>query len=97
VTRTAARLPAGGFTALQTSSHLEYDFNPRASLLGFVQYTNEERRADFNIRFHWIPVIGDDVYVVWNSGYRTNPAASSSLTRQLNGAFVVKIVHRLTP
>ena len=97
VTRTAARLPAGGFTALQTSSHLEYDFNPRSSLLGFVQYTNAERRVDFNIRFHWIPVIGDDVFVVWNSGYNTIPAVSSSLTRQLNGAFVVKIVHRLTP
>ena len=94
VTRTAARLPSGGFTALQTSSHLEYDFNPRSSLLGFVQYTNEDRRVDFNIRFHWIPVIGDDVFVVWNSGYSTNLA--SSLTRQLNGAFVVKIVHRLT-
>jgi hypothetical protein len=94
LTRTAARLPSGGFTALQTSSHLEYDFNPRSSLLGFVQYTNEDRRVDFNIRFHWIPVIGDDVFVVWNSGYGTNLA--SSLTRQLNGAFVVKIVHRLT-
>jgi len=102
-TRTAARLPAGGFTALQTSSHLEYDFNPRSSLLGFVQYTNEDQRVDFNIRFHWIPVIGDDVFIVWNSGYSTNPAAryrfpsTSSLTRQLNGAFVVKVVHRLAP
>ncbi|HYU10431.1 MAG TPA: DUF5916 domain-containing protein [Gemmatimonadales bacterium] len=103
LTRTAARLPAGGFTALQASSHLEYDFNPRSSLLGFVQYTNEDQRVDFNIRFHWIPVIGDDVFVVWNSGYSTNPAsryrfpAMSSLTRQLNGAFVVKVVHRLAP
>ncbi|PYP37808.1 MAG: hypothetical protein DMD48_10800, partial [Gemmatimonadetes bacterium] len=90
LTRTAARLPARGFTALQTSSRLEYDFNPRTSLLGFVQYTNEDQRVDFNIRFHWIPVIGDDVFIVWNSGYSTNPAtryrfpATSSLTRQLN-------------
>jgi len=103
LTRTAARLPAGGFTALQAASHLEYDFNPRSSLLGFVQYTNEDQRVDFNIRFHWIPVIGDDVFVVWNSGYSTNPAsryrfpATSSLTRQLNGAVVVKVVHRLAP
>jgi len=48
-------------------------------------------------------VIGDDVFIVWNSGYSTNPAtlyrfpATSSLTRQLNGAFVVKVVHRLAP
>jgi Domain of unknown function (DUF5916)/Carbohydrate family 9 binding domain-like len=102
-TRTAARLPAGGFTALQTSSHLEYDFNTRTSLLGFVQYTNGDQRVDFNIRFHWIPVIGDDVFVVWNSGYSTNPAtrfrfpSSASLDRQLNGAFIVKVVHRLAP
>jgi len=103
LTRTAARLPAGGFTAVQASSHIEYDFDPRSSLLGFVQYTNEDQRVDFNIRFHWIPAIGDDVFVVWNSGYSTNPAAryrfpaTSSLTRQLNGAFVLKVIHRLAP
>ena len=100
--RTAARLPGGGFTALQESTRLEYDFDPRTSLLGFVQFTNEDRRADFNIRFHWIPVVGDDVFVVWNSGYSTDRAdryrfpSAASLTRPLNGAFVVKVVHRLT-
>ena len=103
LTRTAARLPGAGFTAVQASSHIEYDFNSRSSLLGFVQYTNEDRRVDFNIRFHWIPVIGDDVFVVWNSGYSTNRAAryrfpsTSALTRQLNGALVLKVIHRLAP
>jgi uncharacterized protein DUF5916/cellulose/xylan binding protein with CBM9 domain len=103
MTRTSARLPGGGFTAIQLSGRLEYDFNTRASLLGFVQHTNEEQRVDFNLRFHWIPAIGDDVYLVWNSGYTTNPLATyrfpdaRSLSRQLNGAFVVKIVHRLAP
>lgn len=100
--RTAARLPDGGFTALQVSGRLEYDFSPRTSLLGFVQFTNEDQRLDFNLRVHWIPVIGDDVFLVWNSGYSTNALtpyrfpASRSLTRPLNGAFVVKVVHRLT-
>lgn len=102
INRTAARLPVGGFTALSWSSHLEYDFSPRTSLLGFVQYTNDTQRTDFNLRFHWIPRIGDDVFVVWNSGYTTNPAAIyrfpsvRALTRQLNGAFEVKVVHRVT-
>ena len=101
VARTAARLPGGGFTALQVSSRIEYDLNVRTSFLGFIQYTNDDQRVDFNLRFHWIPTIGDDVFVVWNSGYTTNPAAPDrfpamrSLTRQLNGAFVFKIVHRL--
>jgi hypothetical protein len=88
---------------VQTAGRFEYDFNPRSSLLAFVQYTNEERRVDFNVRFHWIPVIGNDVFLVWNSGYTTNAAARyrfpspPALARPLNGAFVVKVVHRLAP
>ena len=102
-TRTSAALPDGNFTALQTATRIEYDFNPRTSWLGFVQFTNEDQRVDFNIRFHWIPVIGDDVYLVWNSGYSTSAAtryrfpATASLTKPLNGAVIVKIVHRLAP
>jgi len=103
LTRTKADLPVGAFTAMLSASRLEYDFNPRTSLLAFVQYDNESERVDFNVRFHWIPVIGDDVFVVWNSGYTTEPLArfrfpdARALARPLNGAFVVKVVHRLTP
>ncbi len=100
---TVATLSAGRFTAVQGAARLEYAFDPRTTLLAFVQYNNEDHRADFNIRFHWIPTIGDDVYVVWNSGYSTDPASPyrfprrSALTRPLNGALVVKAVHRLAP
>jgi len=103
LSRTAARLPAGGFTALLAAGRIEYDFNTRTTFLGFVQYNNDTQRADFNLRFHWIPQIGDDVFLVWNSGYTTNRAATyrfpavRSLARPLNGAFVVKIVHRIAP
>ena len=103
LSRTAARLPAGGFTASLASGRIEYDFNTRTSFLGFVQYNNDAQRADFNLRFHWIPQIGDDVFLVWNSGYTTNRVATyrfptaRSLSRPLNGAFVVKIVHRIAP
>jgi len=103
LSRTAARLPGGGFTAVLVSGRVEYDFNPRTSFLGFVQYNNDAQRADFNLRFHWIPKIGDDLFLVWNSGYTTNRAAPyrfpavRSLSRPLNGAFVVKIVHRIAP
>src|SRR5256712_527658 len=103
LSRTAARLPAGGFTALLASGRIEYDFNTRASFLGFVQYNNDAQRADFNLRFHWIPQIRDDLFLVWKSGDPTTPAATypfpavRSLARPLNGAFVVKIVHRIAP
>src|SRR5437899_1553640 len=41
LTRTTARLPVGAFTALQSSSRLEYDLDTRPSFLAFVQYDNE--------------------------------------------------------
>ncbi len=103
LTRTTAHLPVGRFTAVLAANRLEYDVNTRTSVLAFVQYDNESERADFNVRFHWIPVSGDDVFVVWNSGYTTQPLArfrfpdSQALARPLNGAFVIKVVHRVTP
>ncbi len=99
--RTTASLPDGHFTAVDLGSNIEYAFTTRTSFLAFVQYNNEDQRADFNLRFHWIPVIGDDVYVVWNSGFTTDPSARyrfpelRSLERPLNGALVAKVVHRL--
>lgn len=103
LTRTAARLPTGNFTAVETTGRIEYDLDTRTTFLAFVQYNNEDQRADFNLRFHWIPRIGDDVFLVWNSGYTTNPGATyrfpaaRALARPLNGAFVVKVVHRVAP
>src|SRR5213075_3574044 len=70
VSRTTAQLPGGGFTAVLASGRIEYDFNPRASFLGFVQYNNEAQRVDFNLRFHWIPQIGDDVFPSGTRGTR---------------------------
>jgi hypothetical protein len=103
LTRTTVQLPVGAFTALLLANRLEYDINTRTSVLAFVQYDNENERVDFNVRVHWIPVIGDDVYVVWNSGFTTFPGApyafpsGRSLMRPLNGAVVIKAVHRLAP
>jgi hypothetical protein len=100
-TRTEASLPAGHFVATETAARLEYAFTTRSDFLAFVQFNNESRRVDFNLRFHWIPQIGDDVYVVWNSGYTTDVTAphrfpsGRSLARPLNGALVVKAVHRV--
>jgi hypothetical protein len=98
---TSVRVSGGPFTARQLTTRLEYALSTRADFLAFAQYQNDERRADFNLRFHWIPVPGDDFYVVWNSGFTTDPEApwrfpaSRALSHPLNGALVIKGVHRL--
>jgi Domain of unknown function (DUF5916)/Carbohydrate family 9 binding domain-like len=100
-TRSSVRLPAGRFSAEQASGRMEYAFNTRADFLAFVQYNNEDQRVDFNLRFHWIPAVGDDVFVVWNSGYTTDPLAPHRFPSPhvfgspLHGGLVVKVVHRL--
>lgn len=102
LSRSRVTLPEGAFTAVEVAGRAEYAFSTRTTLLSFVQYSAEDERIDFNVRFHWIPVIGDDLYVVWNSGYTTDAAlphrfpSSFSLRRPLNGALVVKATHRLT-
>ncbi len=103
VDRSQVSLSAGTFTALQATGRIEYAFNTRTDFLAFVQYNNEAQRIDFNLRFHWIPTIGDDLYIVWNSGYTTDSSAPHRfpsphvLGHPLNGALVVKAVHRIVP
>ena len=103
VTRNHVEMSAGTFTAIQTGARAEYAFNTRTDLLGFVQLDNQTDRADFDFRFHWIPVIGDDVFIVWNSGYTTDPNAQyrfpdhNVLARPLTGSLTVKYVHRIAP
>jgi hypothetical protein len=103
-TVTSARLAAGKFTAVEGTGRLEYTFTTRAGFLGFVQFNNESQRVDFNLRFHWIPRIGDDLFAVWNSGYTTDPTVPSRfpsrhvLSRPLNGAFILKArIHLAMP
>jgi len=99
----AVRLPTGNFNATEVSSRVEYAFNTRADVSAFVQYNNEDQAMEASLRFHWIPTIGDDLYVVWNSGYTTDQQARwrfpswGALRRPLEGGLVVKAVHRIVP
>jgi Domain of unknown function (DUF5916) len=101
--RSQVTVSAGTFTALQATGRIEYAPSTRTDFLAFVQYNNEAQRVDFNLRFHWIPTIGDDLFVVWNSGYTTDPTvphrfpSPPTLAHPLNGALVIKAVHRIVP
>jgi hypothetical protein len=103
VAGSAVHLPLTRFHAIQASARAEYAFNTRTSFQGFVQVNNEDQRIDFNLRFHWSRVVGDDLYVVWNSGFTTDPAAPHrfpnprALGHPLNGALIIKAVHRMAP
>ena len=101
--RNDVRLSVGKFTAVQASTRLEYAFNTRTDILAFAQFNNDDERVDLNLRFHWIPAIGDDLYVVWNAGYTTDPSAPHrfpstwAIGHPLTSGLVVKAIHRFGP
>ncbi len=103
LSRTEVWLPAGHFVAVQSTGRLEYAFTTRVDFLGFGQYDNALNRTDFDLRLHWIPIIGDDLYAVWNSGYTNDPLSrfrfpdSRTIGRPLTATFTVKFVHRIAP
>jgi hypothetical protein len=89
--------------AIQSTGRLEYAFTTVADFLGFAQYDNALNRTDFDLRFHWTPVIGDDIYLVWNSGYTTDPLSRfrfpdrRAIDRPLTATLTIKCVHRIAP
>ena len=103
LTRTEVWLPVGHFVAVQGTSRMEYAFSTRADFLGFAQYDDALNRTDFDLRFHWIPVIGDDIFVVWNSGYTVDPLSRfrfpdrQVIARPLTATLTIKYVHRIVP
>ncbi len=103
LSRTEVWLPVGHFVAVQSTGRLEYAFTTRVDFLGFGQYDNALNRTDFDLRLHWIPIIGDDLYAVWNSGYTNDPLSrfrfpdSRTIARPLTATFTVKFVHRIAP
>jgi hypothetical protein len=103
VRRDAVGLPSGRFTALTASTRIRYAFTTRRDLLVYAQYNDESRTADIDLRFHGVPQIGNNVYVVWTSGHTMSRAFAypfprwSALRRPLNNALVVKVVYRVAP
>ena len=101
VAASAVRLSLSRFHTVQASTRVEYALNTRTSFQGFAQINNGDQRIDFNLRFHWSRVIGDDLYLVWNSGYTIDPGAphrfpsARALGHPLNGALIIKGVHRI--
>ena len=47
-------------------SRLIVNFTSRISANTFLQYNNETEKVNMNFRFHYIPKIGSDIYIVYN-------------------------------
>ena len=54
------------FITREYGSRLEIDFSTRLSSMAFLQWNNDTREVNVNLRIHYIPKIGSDIYLVYN-------------------------------
>ena len=64
------RLPQGNVVTNELAQYFNVAINPRIDMTAFIQWNSLDDLLFGNFRFHWIPKIGTDIYVVYNRGYR---------------------------
>ncbi len=87
------RLATGRFIARSARLRLDVAASPRLSSTLFVQHDNESERLRLNLRFHWIPKLGSDFYVVWNSAWPTGLFGGIPWHRPERGQLTGKLVY----
>jgi hypothetical protein len=86
-------LPQGAFETRLARIGVELAFSPTISLVNLLQYDNVSEVAGVNMRLHWIPEAGREVYFVVNHNLedidRDNNyhSAFSDLTAKINYTF----------
>jgi len=61
-------LPQGNFETRLVRLGLDIVFSSTLSLVNLVQYDNVSETAGVNVRLHWIPEPGREIYFVVNQG-----------------------------
>ncbi len=68
--RDIGNLPEGDFTLDLWRVNAVYAFTPDLILSSNIQYDSESRNLGANTRFRWTIRPGNDLFVVWNRGWR---------------------------
>ena len=82
-------------TTNEVALYLNYAFTTKLNFSLFSQYNDLEEVMLYNIRLHWIPKVGSDLYLVYNIGYEEPIKQVEYLKPQTTDA-VVKLVYRFT-
>ena len=69
VTRNIIDLPQGNFTANIFQANANILFSPNVTLYNYFQYDNASKSAGLQSRFQWIVKPGNEIILVWTSGF----------------------------
>ncbi len=64
------RLAEGNFVQRLWQLNFAYAFNPNLVLTNFLQYDSESQNIGNNMRLRWTIKPGNDLFIVWNRGWR---------------------------
>lgn len=64
------RVRQGSFAQRLWQTNFAFSFNPNVVLTSFIQYDNESSAVGANTRLRWTLKPGNDVFVVWNRGWK---------------------------
>jgi hypothetical protein len=62
-------LPDGSFSADILQFNLNLLFSPNITLYNYLQYDSKSKNAGLQTRFRWVLKPGNEILLVWNSGY----------------------------
>ena len=88
---------ASRFIARSTRLRFDVAASPRLSGTCFVQHDNASRRLGLNVRVHWIPNPGSDLFLVWNSRWPTGLSGGIPWSRSERGQLTGKLVYYFRP
>ena len=69
ITRDQVKLPEGDFAADIFQLNTNLLFSPNIALYNYFQYDSKSKTAGLQTRFRWILKPGNELLLVWNSGY----------------------------
>lgn len=83
----------GSVTTNEVAFYFNYAFTTKLNFSLFSQYNDLDQVMLYNFRFHWIPKIGSDLYIVYNIGYNEPIKQIEYLKPQTTDA-AIKLVYR---
>lgn len=90
--------PQGNIATNELAEFVNYAFNPKLDIAFFTQWNSLDELLFGNLRLHWIPEVGEDLYIVYNRGYdklkylKFSEPASSSAAVKLVWRFVFQFL-----
>jgi hypothetical protein len=73
-------LQQGKFVQRLWQLNFAYAFNPNLTLTTFLQYDNESQDIGNNMRLRWTIKPGNDLFIVWNRGWKRLLLSRDDLT-----------------